>query len=330
MLRKTKIITRLLVLLLLSSIITGSLPSSSAGIVDRLDKAYALKSQLKIVYDESAASDSILPFDMIKTIPVSINYRVDGLYEDDLVPLIENIEIFIQLFVVETPEWCDATISPSYISVYPKTDWNSNNATLRVKVYDTARPDSLGKIAIKAKVQGFGAVKGGLFQENVSFTPGYLPLIKITANSETHKEVTPGEPANFVLELENLGNGITYVDTEVLNPPKDWTIGIESNILLNSKLISDDTKETTMISIVPPSDFGYHYETQIINIAFTPTYFKNASINGSEHIVSFIVKSRGFSAPGFESGLFFLVIILLTAFIIAKKKYKWGKGGAIQ
>ena len=316
----------LLTCLIFFSLIYLCFPSSSAGFIDRLDKAYALRPQIEIFYDEEAAFDPILPLDMIKNIPIEINYRVDGLYESDIVGYVEDVSIFMELFIAETPDWCNATISPSFLKVYPSLDWYSQNATVKVKIYENAPAEKLGKIKLKLKLQGFGTVKGGIIESNITFTAGFLPILKIKSLSGNSRLISPGEYANFELEIENLGNAITDVETEVLNAPKDWIVGVDSSIMLKTKIIDPNNKQTVNINIVPPNNFGYHQETQVINIKFTPKYFNDSSVNGSEYFVSFMVKSKGFSTPGFDIILVIIsVSLFLFLFKLKKSKNSGGK-----
>lgn len=314
---------RFITILILLCTINMIVPSSSAGIIDRLDTAYSLNSQLEITYDEIAAQDPILPLDMVKMIPVTLNYRVYGLMAEDIIPDFEKEKIYIKLIIAKTPSWCTATISPSYISFYPKLEWSCNNVTLYVKIQENA-PANVppGLIKIQADVDGFAAVKGGIFQSNVTCTPGYLPLLKITFKTENYARVAPGEPTDFIVDVENLGNGLTDVTTKVLTAPEGWTVSVDPNILLNAKNENRETKKTVLISVVPGYSAGYHDTTEIIKVAFTPTYFNNASAKGPEYIVSFLVRSRGLSTPGFETGLVIIALIFFSAALITRRKYK--------
>lgn len=59
----------------------------------------------------------------------------------------------------------------------------------------------------------------------------------------------------------------------------------------------------------------------MIRISITPSYFDNESLKGEEYLLSFIVQSRGFSTPGFESVLVIFAFIVMT-FIVKKQRRK--------
>ena len=162
--KNKKILIGVMTCLIFFSIIQICIPSSSAGLIDRLDKAYALRPQIMVVYDQDAAKDPILPLDMIKSIPISISYRGDGLYETDIVEYVEDVSIFMELIILDTPGWCNATVSPSFLKVYPRVEWYTVNATMKVKIYENTHAAKEGKIKLQLKLQEYGAVKGGVFE----------------------------------------------------------------------------------------------------------------------------------------------------------------------
>ncbi|UCH72212.1 MAG: hypothetical protein JSW62_01315 [Thermoplasmatales archaeon] len=312
----------LIISMMFVSFFTVSCPTSSAGF---LMDAYTCRAEIEVDYDEAAANAPILPIDMVKKIPVTINYRVNGLY-DEVVTLDYQDEDSVIDFVLEvedTPQWCDASIIPSVHILNPLTEWQSMETILNVKVYETAHAFRQGQIKLKIKVASFGAIKGGIFLHNISFTPGYLPILKIDSPEMTYGFLNPGETKTFDLELENIGNAKTNVMMEVLKAPEDWTISTDSNIILGTKTKNEETKQTVSLTIRSSDSFGYHDDREVIQLKFIPSYFENESMEGSEYIVSFIIKNKGFSTPGFEA-LPVLVMFALVSMALSIKKRKDG------
>ena len=307
----------IIVLLLFISIFTVSIPKSSAKF---FKDTYACKAMIEVSYSKEAANDPILPFDMVKIIPVTIYYKVKGVYAEEITLDYQDIIVPIYLEIEETPEWCSASINPTAPTVNPSSEWITIKADLSVKVYEDAHAFSEGLIQLKIDAGGVGTIKGDTFFHNITFTPGYLPILKISTPEKTCDFVNPGETKDFDIGLENLGNAKTNVTAEVLNIPEGWTVSILSNTILGTKTTDGKTKKTISLIVRPSDSLGYHNDNEVIRVKFIPLFFGNSSINGSEYLVSFIVKSRGFSAPGFDAVSVLAMFALFAVALIVKKR----------
>jgi len=80
-------------------------------------------------------------------------------------------------------------------------------------------------------------------------------------------------------------------------------------------------------SITPPYGFGWHNELETITIEFTPQFSPpqgNASSNiGTPVPFQVIIRSRGFSTPGFELIGVFLALIIISIIIKKQKNKKY-------
>ena len=305
-------------LLLISSFVVFA-PLSKAG---PLMNAYTMISHINVEYDESAAYDPFLPVEMIKEIPLVINFKVTGYLAEHLEPIIENTGIFIFLKVNETPEWCAASIIPPMLELPATTNWQSADAILSVIVNENAPAFFEENIKLEVKVGGIGPLQGGTFYQNVPFVAGYLPILSLKIPDSTYKLLQPDDTASFDIDVENLGNAKTRISCKIMDVPTGWTAYIDSTVVVGSGISGESSKRTIQLVVKPPYEFGYHNEREVIQVSITPSYFGNSSLIGKEYLLSFVVQNRGFSTPGFET---VLVVFALMAVALIIKKHNRGK-----
>ena len=290
---------------------------ASAGF---LDKVYECDYDLVLNIDEKAASAPFLPRDMIMRIPISLSLKFYGRYANEMAEYYD-IEALVHLQINSTPSWATASINPTLLLVPLSSEPVYTNISLNVKVDKDAIPFRQGLVGLKITVDKVGAINQRTFEIPVAFTPGFLPMIRITIKDNV-KKINPMEMATFEIELENLGNGKTNIVSEVVDIPKGWKVKIPSSLILGTNVLSEDNKDKVTLVVKPDESFGYHDERKVINISLTPVYYDNMSLIGEKHILSFIVVSKGFSTPGFEA-TFTFILVLLVALIIGKWNRKY-------
>lgn len=311
----TKKITITLVIFFSLLTLINLTPVTSAGF---LMDMYSLKAQLEVSYDKEAANFPILPIDMVKKIPVTIYYSVYGKFADNIANDIPYVEIKFDINETLIPDWFDVTPDPPNFLINSLDDnLQTYFMNLTIIIYEDSHAFKKGNIPLKISCN----VPGKLLEDksllyNVTFNVGYLPILKIDSSGEAHELIGPGESKNFDIQIENLGNGITNVYAEVINPPKDWTIRTTSFIQLGFR--QENNKGVIPLTIKPPDSFGYHEEIEVIQIKLIPAYFDNESLKGSEYILSYIIKSEGFSTVGIELAPIFIIILLFIYFIISR------------
>lgn len=313
--------TAAITLLLLTTVMILVVPSSLAA-----SGPYACDSKLIIDYDSDVAMDPFLPIDRIKTIPLKLTFSIVGAYAEEIADLTQNTSLFVYLYADEKPEWCTVSFNPTVVLVYPSSAGRAFEAILTIAVDENAPAFSGDTITVRGEVVGIGSLNGGTFTKKIRFIPGYLPVIGIDTPNKNFKEISPEETAYFDVDLENLGNAKTKVEFDVLDAPDDWNITFPSNAVIDSSTLGKNTKKTVSISIEPPDTFGYHDEREVIKLSLTPIYYNNESIQGEKYYISFIVKSKGFSTPGFEAIFvfiaFFAVILMLKFQKSSKRRQK--------
>ena len=304
-----KVTSSIIFLILLCSVYSVLIPSASAAF-PLLGKVYECNSVIEIDYDENATQDPFLPVDRVLNIPVDVKYMITGMYAGVVAEMYQEVpyDNFIHLYVDEYPEWCSVSFLPPILVVPVTSGFASHEANLVIQVNENAPAYSRGTIKVRIEVDKAGAVLNATFYQDIPFSPGFLPNIGITTNNNLML-IGPHQTANFKIDLENLGNAKTNVECKIVDIPAGWTITIDSDTVIGT---SDNPTKTIYLNVKPPFEFGYHDEREVITVSITPSYFNDESLTGDEFFVSFIVQSKGFSAPGFEAAL-----VLFTLFGIA-------------
>ncbi|MCX6666666.1 MAG: hypothetical protein NTV74_00265 [Euryarchaeota archaeon] len=281
---------------------------------------YTCENHIQMEYDQQAAYKPILPVNMTFDIPIKVKYYIDGLYAKYIAYKYFQVGVYayIHLFINGTPDWAEATISPNFMMIPATTDGIIQNATLTVKINRNAATLDKGIIKIRFNMEGMGAIKGTDIIKDVPITAGYIPSLGIEFPKGTVKSITPDETADFGIKLENLGNAKTNVKFRLLDIPRGWTVTLTPNIVLGNKMTGEDNIDTVTLSVKPPDGFGYHNEEQVIKVLIVPSYFGDDAMAGPGYEVSFIVKNKGFSSPGFE-GIFVIFAIIIFVFIFRNR-----------
>ncbi len=321
MTKKLKTVKASLVMgILLISVIVAFMPSASAGIIKS-------SSNLKLEYDASALEENVQPLGGPRPVTVSVGYLVSGIFARQTVDFLQGrVPPMVELSVEQTPEYATAWIEPNVVSPDLSTAWSSATATLWVSFKENV--PARAEVTIRVKMHA-RQIPGFLFEVtestsygDVSFTPGYLPIISVNTLTGNFKEISPGQTAAFDIELENLGNAKTVVDFRILDIPEGWSPNVQSRVTLGAGVLGEDPKTTVQLVVQPPYGFGYHNDRETIRVEITPSYYGDpggSSVTGLPQIETFTVQSRGFSTPGFEAGI---VVFALVAVALIVKIYK--------
>lgn len=309
--------------ILLVSVFVAITPTSSAGLLGLVD----LTPHVIIEPGEGAdLNQRVMPASGHLSIPINVKFMVSGAIAGFVVDNFFKGRIptaIVDLEVSSDMDWATATITPNTVSPEIKADgYSEANANILVKVNENAPAMWSGKLKVTAHVKelvSFGAkIKESTFTGNIPFTPDYLPVISVKPQ-ETFKEISPGETANFDIELDNLGNAKTEVTLRIINLPEGWSPNIASSITLGAGVLDENSKGTVQLVIQPPYNFGYHNDRETIQIEITPSYYADPTLVGRTYTETFTVQSRGFSTPGFETVLA-LFALASIAFIVKKRK----------
>ena len=293
-----------------------------------LGQIYECESIIEIDYDKDMLNKPLLPVNMTITVPVQVKYFVEGFLAKYVSQVYTDMGIYAFVYpeIAKTPEWCEASVSPSFLLLPATTDGVISEINLTIKINRNAHAFDKGDISIKFFVERMGAVLNATYIKNVSFTTGYLSLLKVNTLGSSISSIDPDSTANFDIEIENIGNAKTYLTTRIVDMPEGWTVNLPSELILGAGTIGEETKKTIRLSVKPPYSFGYHNEAETVTVALKPSYFNDKSISGEEYYIKFLIKNKGFSTPGFEL-IYLLILIAGISLITSKKLNQFKKGG---
>jgi hypothetical protein len=302
--------------LVLVSIIVAVIPTTSAGIL------YNLQSVLTVSWSANDTKTPVVPRGALRTLELTINHHVTrGVFGQVLLQLYAGYPVVIHIEIVKTPTWVTATLAQGTLTVTVTPDIAGSTVTTQIslQVADDAPAYGLGYIELKATAQKAGLIKG--FEQNftLSFVPDYKPLIQPTYPATNSKEIGPLDTAIFPIQITNLGNARTVVLLTVTNVPSNWNAIITDQVILEE---GTGSTGTAYLVIKPPKGFGYHDDQKTITISMQPVKADDYSKKGETTYATFLVQSRGFSTPGFETISFIgaLAAVLLIITCLRRRK----------
>ena len=301
--------------LVLVSVLVAVLPTASAGLV------FNLQSALNVTWGNET-QQPIVPRGEIRTLTLVITHTVTrGTLGEGVLVTLTGALIKIDVSIVDKPSWCTATLSQGTLAVTVQPNAISTVETkLSIQVANNAPAYGLGYIKVKAVAEQTGLIAGYENDFTLSFIPDYLALINPSLPETNTKEIGPMDTAVFPIEIANLGNANTIVLLNVVSVPENWVSLITSQLLLQEGVGSQGT---AYLIVKPPKSFGYHNDEQTIKISMQPVKADDYSKKGEITYETFLVQSRGFSTPGFETIIFigaFAMVFLISTYIRRRKK----------
>jgi hypothetical protein len=316
MTNKFKAVTACIVTgLVLVGVLFAVLPTTSAGLI------YNFQSVLNVSWGNET-QEPIVPRGELRTLTLVITHTVArGELGGGLLVTLTGALITIDVSIIDKPSWCTAIISQGTLSVTVQPDAVSTvETTLTIQVANDAPASALGYVKVKATAEKTGVIAGYEDDFTLNFIPAYKALISPSLPEANSKVIGPMDTAVFPIDIENLGNARTVVFLNVVKVPKDWVAIITSQVVLEE---GAGSTATTYLIVKPPKSFGYHNDEQTIQISMQPVKADNYSQKGEITYETFLVQSRGFSTPGFETILFlgaFAMTFLIVAYTRKRKQ----------
>lgn len=306
------------ILLFVIFISSQVMPLVSAG---PLQKIYKCEARFKVEYDKTVFDKPLIPLDRAYEIPIKISCIINGLLANIVAETYDDV-LFLDVFVKYAPEWCIATVDPPMIEIPISADWQTVNSTVYLILKENAPAFEREHLEIEVEMHlsvGMTAtiIPKGNASLVIPFQVGYIPILNINSTNGYYKIVNPYQTATFNINIKNMGNGRTIVESKIIKVPKGWSAKIASEVTLGSKVKGDDPKKTLTLTVKPSYSFGYHEEQGVVTVSIRPISADDPSLKGEEYVLSFVVQNHGFSLPGFES-LSSLVIFVCIALLARK------------
>ncbi len=300
--------------LLLLSTLFASIPTTQAA------GLFNLTSLVRVDWATNDTQKPIVPRGELRTLDLNVSYTTTrGAFGQLALFVYRGRQITVNLEIVNTPDWCSATLSKSTLAfTVPDTAGaiTYQITKLSLSVSDTAPAFDQGSVTIKATANKAGLILGFTDEFTLNFVPDYKPLIKPTLATNT-KSIGPMDTASFPITIENLGNARTIVYLEVVDLPKDWTAVVDAQVNLEE---GAGSTAIAYLSVKPPKNIGYHYDEEIIKVRLTPVKADDSTKIGPAVNETFLITSRGFSTPGFEPIIFLGALAAVLAIVKIKRK----------
>jgi len=254
---------------------------------------FGLKGNIKFDFNLDDFLEPIKPY-YTYAFPFNVSYKVSGMFADIITRWFHGrASMTIELSIKEVPEWASITVSHDTVHCFIGTDWETCVETPYILITLDERAPAFelsyykivgASICIKGPFGFFTWIHGSEGEEEFPFVPGYLPLISVTPETN-YIEIPPGQMGELNISIENLGNGLTLVKSEIIEiPSPDWWVYIQPETVLDV----GEEKEASLF-IMPPENFtGF----ESIRISFTPCYYYNPELQGMPRTERITVRSQ--------------------------------------
>lgn len=296
-------------------------------------KLLSFNSYIDITPDTSNLNQP-LTIDQSVNVPITIEYSTDvpSNFLQFLPWQIKNIILYgsmigpmqkITIEVINKPEWADITITQKAIltDIPSKGETSEKTTSLVLSPYEEA-PAQPYTITIRASCETLGRINGFEIEEDIVFTPSFVPTVTIIPENPT-RTVGPRESVNFKITVKNEANKKARVIPVVKTDTSDLD---EWNPTINPPFhdIPAGGEEEFIFSVYTPYDFGWHNEIQTFQIDFTTQIFppqENSPVGGP-YSIYLRINNYGFSMPGFEIIVFLAAVIITGVFLSKKRQLK--------
>jgi len=318
-----KIKISIIFLLLFCSTLFVISPIGKSGPLDQVYECYPI---LIIDYDQALVDEPIIPYNATRSIPVKIKARVTGPAADIVLDKIGGggIKLIVDLSIDEVSEGCQASITPPIVQFPVSGEFVIQNATISITVNKDLPAAAQKDLIVRMSSRRLGIQATLVTSVNVTqeipFIIGYYPKLSFVYLDGNVRNINPDETASFNFEIQNWGNSVTDVISDIVDLPEGWSAEIAHSTVLGSELVGGTSKKAISLRVKPPIDFGYHEDRVIIKVSMNPTSKINSNDTGEPHYLYFIVQSNGFSTPGFEMVILLFAIILVFIPAVIKKK----------
>jgi hypothetical protein len=229
--------------------------------------------------------------------------------------LLRNKAIPLTLEIIGTELGVDATLE-NYLLDIKLGDDTPLESTLIVTVDEDAPANTVGTVRIRATsdpISGllFG-IKRGVREFEVGFVIGYWPLIILALPEGNDFKIPPLRHTKIPIEIENLGNAVTYVAIEIIDIPKNWNITFPDSIAISSPAFGEVNEKEIEISVKPPKDFSRN----TIKISITPSLLGDPSQQGQTETLTLKFKNDGSYKEDTPEFLLIIIVIIVIILII--------------
>jgi hypothetical protein len=308
----------------LLSIIIAFVPTTSAGIIN-------IPPLINVTYP--VQDENVVPNSGVLDIPLETTFFLTGPWARFAEKCrIGNSVLQIELKIIQKPDYCTASISNPLANIAVGEDEPYRSVlTATVNENAPAFHQAVVRISATSKLQ-----RGLLFniaeetaEFDVSFNIGYWSVVSYEIPNGTLAEIGPSDTVDFPIYIENLGNGPTKVDIELMDyPEKEWDVNITSSVQLSSG-INDykNSREQVHLKIIPKNSKNWKNKIETFGVRFSPSYLGRPELQGQQEIINFNVKKIGQENEERNLEIYYLIILIviiiliILGYIILKRRY---------
>lgn len=254
---------------------------------------FGLKSIIHVDWDANQTSEPLV-IDVAYTVGLQVSYSIFKGFFGQFILWYYNYTmqyINVTLEIEDKPSWCTVYLTTPQLQFPVMEGTSIQDTSLFVSVNEQAPAFEPFVITIKASVDtmmgpfGFlSFIQGYVVTNEIYFMAGYHPGINVTPENY-YLETTPGTPVTDPITVENLGNGKTLVDIQIIDLPQGWNA-----VLSPSQLVIEvDESSITNLTVIPPYNF---YGMGTIELSFTPRYYNNPMYQGGPTYINIVVEVK--------------------------------------
>ncbi len=266
------------ILLFIGTAITPICAAQSANSTENINNKslghyFGSYGNIRIIYNATACSEPIIPLTGEYVRIMKVDYMVNGIFAEIISKFLRGrMAMRITLSVEDVPDYASVMVTPNVVDAAIDTRWNSEQCYVHISVNEDAPAYETSYFTLKATSVSIKGPLGLLtwihnaeYVQDIPFVPAYLPIIDIIP--ETYiLETPPGKISQLNITMKNLGNGLTIIDSKILNfPSEEWWGYIQPETILDI----GESKVVSLLLLAPENYSGYNQ----IEIASTGRYY---------------------------------------------------------
>lgn len=286
----------LIVILLFLGMSIYPIQASSTTLINQKEKPgeifFGLKSHIDITWDENEALKPIMPLSEVRKLSFNISYWVTwGIFGRITNYFLRDYAVIINIEIIDKPEYCDASISQKELFFLIPNKQNiieSSNSFIHIVLYEKAPAYEEFNITIQATMDL--EIKGPLGfvtflspakkTVNITLIPDYWGVFNYELPEGTLIETPPLIEKQLPIEIKNIANGKTIIESEIIINPPDFIIYFDPEELI----IEVGETKTMYLKVIAPSNFSGR---ETIRTYFTPHFYYNYSLVGPLEVITF-------------------------------------------
>ena len=297
----------------LLSLIIAFVPTTSAGFIN-------IPPLINVTYP--AQEENVIPNSGVVQIPLDTTFTLTGPFAGFAEKgRLGKSAVQIELKIVEKPNYCTASISNPLVNI-PVGGEEPFRSILTATVTENAPAfqQAVVRISATSKIQ-----RGILFniaeettEFDISFDIGYWSVVAYEMPNGTLAEIGPSDIVDFPIYIENLGNGPTNVDIELLDySEKEWDVNITSSVQLGSGVNDyENNREQVHLKIKPKNSKNWNNKIETFGVRFSPSYQGKPEFQGQQEIINFNVKKIGREDEEGNLENYYLIILIVVIIVI--------------